>query len=296
MRLLLVGISHRTAPVELRERLDFQARGVEVALHALAARGSAREAAVLSTCNRAEVYVACDELGPARTDLVSFVSDFHGVDHATVAPHIYDLTDLEAARHLFRVASGLDSLVVGEPQILGQVKDAHTLANDVQTVGPVLNRLFHSSFAAGKRVRTETGLGSGAGSVGFAAVALARKIFGDLKGRNVLVVGAGEMGKLTAVHMKSQGVNRVTIVSRTLTHAARTAEAIGGASAAPWDELDASISASDIVITATGAAAPILTKAHIESVMRRRRSRPLFMIDIARPRDVESAAGQDQHG
>jgi glutamyl-tRNA reductase len=292
MRLLLVGISHRTAPVELRERLDFQARGVEVALQALAARGSAREAAVLSTCNRAEVYVACDELGPARTDVVSFVSDFHGVDHATVAPHIYDLSDLEAARHLFRVASGLDSLVVGEPQILGQVKDAHTLASDVQTVGPVLNRLFHSSFAAGKRVRTETGLGSGAVSVGYAAVALARKIFGDLKGRNVLVVGAGEMGKLTALHMKSQGVQRVTIVSRTMAHAARTAEAIGGATAAPWDEMDAALGASDVVITATGGAAPILSKARIEAVMRPRRNRPLFIIDIAMPRDVEAAAGE----
>ena len=292
MRLLLVGISHRTAPVELRERLDFQARGVEVALQALAARGTAREAAVLSTCNRAEVYVACDELGPARTDLVSFVSDFHGVDHATVAPHIYDLTDLEAARHLFRVASGLDSLVVGEPQILGQVKDAHTLANDLQTVGPVLNRLFHSSVAAGKRVRTETGLGSGAVSVGYAAVALARKIFGDLKGRNVLVVGAGEMGKLTALHMKSQGVQRVTIVSRTMAHAARTAEDIGGATAAPWDEMDAALGASDVVITATGGVAPILSKARIEAVMRPRRNRPLFIIDIAMPRDVEAAAGE----
>ena len=292
MRLLLVGISHRTAPVELRERLDFQARGVDVALQALSACGSAREAAVLSTCNRAELYIACDELGPARTDLVSFVSDFHGIDRATVAPHIYDLSDLEAARHLFRVAAGLDSLVVGEPQILGQVKDAHTLASDAQTVGPVLNRLFHSSFATGKRVRTETGLGSGAVSVGYAAVALARKIFGDLKGRNVLVVGAGEMGKLTALHMKSQGVQRVTIVSRTMAHAARTAEAIGGATAAPWDEMDAALGASDVVITATGGAAPILSKARIEAVMRPRRNRPLFIIDIAMPRDVEAAAGE----
>ena len=292
MHLLLVGISHRTAPVELRERVDFQARGVELALQALASRGSTREAVVLSTCNRAEVYAACDELGHARTDLVSFVSDFHAVDRAIVAPHVYDLSGLDAARHLFRVAAGLDSLVVGEPQILGQVKDAHTAASDAQTVGPVLNRLFHSSFAVGKRVRTETGLGSGAVSVGYAAVALARKIFGDLKGRNVLVVGAGEMGKLTAVHMKSQGVQHVTIVSRTMAHAARTAEAIGGATAAPWDEMDGALGASDIVITATGAAAPILTKARIEAVMRPRRNRPLFIIDIALPRDVESAAGE----
>jgi glutamyl-tRNA reductase len=156
----------------------------------------------------------------------------------------------------------------------------------------VLNRLFHASFAAGKRVRTETGLGSGAVSVSYAAVALARKIFGDLSGRNVVVIGAGEMGTLTAMHMKSQAVQHVTIVSRTMAHAARTAEAIGGASAAPWEELDAVLGASDIVITATGAAAPILTKAHIEAVMRPRRNRPLFIIDIAMPRDVEAAAGE----
>src|SRR5882724_10112546 len=292
MHLLLVGISHRSAPVDLRERVDFQARGVADALAALAARGSTREAVVVSTCNRAELYVACDEALATRADLLKFLSEFNGVAAAEIAPHVYDVTDLEVARHLFRVAAGLDSLVVGEPQVLGQVKDAHTVATDAHTAGPILNRLFHASFAVGKRVRTETGLGSGAVSVSFAAVALARKIFGDIAGRAVAVIGAGEMGKLTALHMKSQGVHTVTIMSRTMAHAARTAEAIGGASAAPWDELDASISASDIVITATGAAAPILTKAHIEAVMRQRRSRPLFVIDIALPRDVEAAAGE----
>ena len=292
MHLLLVGISHRTAPVELRERVDFQARGVADALNALTARGSTREAAVLSTCNRAEIYVACDEAAPTRTDLVQFVSDFNGVSSADVVPHVYDLHDLDAARHLFRVAAGLESLVVGEPQILGQVKEAHTVASEAQTAGPVLNRLFHSSFVVGKRVRTETGLGSGAVSVSFAAVALARKIFGDLKGRNVAVIGAGEMGKLTALHMKTQGVQHMTIVSRTMAHAARTADAIGGASAAPWDEMDAVLGASDIVITATGAAAPILTKTRIAAVMRPRRNRPLFLIDIALPRDVEATAGE----
>ena len=292
MQLLLVGISYRTAPVELRERLDFQARGVADALRALALRGSAREAVVVSTCNRAELYVACDEAAATRQDLVHFVSDFNGVAPDEIAPHVYDVIDLDVARHLFRVAAGLDSLVMGEPQILGQVKEAHTSATEARTAGPVLNRLFHTSFAVGKRVRTETGLGSGAVSVSYAAVALARKIFGDLSGRNVVVIGAGEMGTLTAVHMKSQAVRHVTIVSRTMAHAARTAEAIGGASAAPWEELDAVLGATDIVITATGAAAPILTRAHIEAVMRPRRNRPLFIIDIAMPRDVEAAAGE----
>jgi glutamyl-tRNA reductase len=292
VHLLLVGISHRTAPVELRERIDFQARGIDSALKALTGRDAASEAVIVSTCNRAELYTVCEDVGSARAAVADFISSYHGVDQAQLQPHVYDVADLEAARHLFRVAAGLDSLVVGEPQILGQVKDAHTAAAAAETVGPMLNRLFHASFAAGKRVRTETGLGSGAVSVGFAAVSLSKKIFGDLKGRTVLVIGAGEMGKLTALHMKSQGARQVTIISRTMAHAARAAEAIGGASAAPWEELDDLLSRSDIVITATGAAAPVLTKAHVEAVMRPRRNRPLFIIDIAMPRDVEAAAGE----
>jgi glutamyl-tRNA reductase len=292
MHLLLVGVSHKTAPVEVREQLDFQVHGVARALEALSARGSTREAVVLSTCNRAELYVACDDLDRTRADLVTFVGEFGGVERLALVPHVYDVADLDAARHLFRVAAGLDSMVVGEPQILGQVKAAHTVARDVRVVGPVLNRLFHASFAVGKRVRAETNLGAGAVSIGFAAVSLARKIFGDLRGRSVVVVGAGEMGKLTARHMKSQGVQRVTIVSRTMAHAARTAEAVGGATAAPWDEMDGALGGSDIVITATGASAPILTKARVETIMRSRRNRPLFIIDIALPRDVEAAAGE----
>jgi glutamyl-tRNA reductase len=291
MHLVLVGISHHTAPVEVRERVDFAARGVPEALRALAGRGSTREAAIVSTCNRAELYAACDDPGATRADLERFITEFNDVAPADIRPHVYDVADVEAARHLFRVAAGLDSLVVGEPQILGQVKDAHAAAAEAHTVGPLLNRLFHASFAVGKRVRAETGLGAGAVSISYAAVALARKIFGDLEGRSVLVIGAGEMGKLTALHMKSQGIQHVTIVSRTMAHAARTAEAIG-ASAAPWDEMDAVLGASDIVITATGAGSPILTKAHVEAVMRPRRNRPLFIIDIALPRDIEAAAGE----
>jgi len=291
MHLLLVGISHRLAPVEIRERVDFQSRGIDRALAAVAARGVAREAVVLSTCNRSEIYAAVDDVDTGHADLVAFLSAFHKIDPDTLAPHVHTASDLDAARHLFRVAAGLDSLVVGEPQILGQVKEAHAAATELHAVGPTLNRLFHSSFAVGKRVRTETQLGAGAVSVSYAAVALARKIFGDLKDRAVLVVGAGEIGKLTAMHLKSQGVLRVTIVSRTMAHAARTAQIIGG-SAAPWEELDTALESSDIVITATGAAAPVLSKAHVEALMRHRRDRPLFIVDIAVPRDVEPAAGE----
>src|SRR5829696_6795559 len=292
MQLLLVGVSHRTAPIELRERLDFSARGVDRALTALAGSDVHREATIVSTCNRVELYVGCDEPDAARAAIQQFLSEFHGIPGEQLAPHLYSKTGQDAVAHLYRVASGLDSLVMGEPQILGQVKDAFGVASQMGCTGPLLNKLFHSAFATGKRVRSETALAEGAVSVSYAAVELARKIFGNLKGRTVVVIGAGEMGKLTAVHMKSQGVHQVTIVSRTMAHAARTAEAIGGASAAPWEELDTLLGAADIVITATGAATAILTKAHLEAVMRPRRNRPLFVIDIAMPRDVEAAAGE----
>ena len=293
MHLLLVGISHKTAPVELRERLDFQVRGIERALQALAARGSTREAVVLSTCNRAELYVACDDVTTTVADLVSFVSEFNAIDQPAVAPHVYDVADLEAARHLFRVAAGLDSLVVGEPQVLGQVKEAHTIAGEVHTVGPVLNRLFHSSFVVGKRVRTETGLGSGAVSIGYAAVALARKIFGDLKGRTRARRRRGRDGQADRAAHEVAG--RAPRHDRQPHDGARGADGRGDrrrVGRAVGEISTRRSAASDIVITATGAAAPILTKARIEAVMRPRRNRPLFIIDIALPRDVEAAAGE----
>lgn len=292
MHLLLLGVSHRTAPVEVRERLDFQTRGVESALRELAEMAVTSEAAIVSTCNRAEVYARCPDLPATREALARFLASYHGIEAESLAPHLYHVSGLDAARHLFRVAAGLDSLVMGEPQVLGQVKGAHVAATAAHTSGPVLNRLFHASFAVGKRVRTETALGAGAVSVGFAAVSLAKKIFGDLTDRNVLVVGAGEMGKLTARHMKSQGVRQITIVSRTMANAARTAEMIGGATAARLDDLDSLLTSADIVITATGASTPILTKARVERIMRPRRGRPLFVIDIALPRDVDSAVGE----
>jgi glutamyl-tRNA reductase len=290
MHLFLLGVSHRTAPVEVRERLDFAARGLDHALAALAARQGARESVVVSTCNRAEVYVACDDPAAARTDLVGFLCDYHALPTVAIEPHLYEKLDGAAAQHLFRVAAGLDSLVVGEPQILGQVKDAYAAATELHTAGPVLNKVFPWSFTVGKRVRTETGLSEGAVSVSFAATALAKKIFGELNGRTVLVVGAGEMGKLTAQHLQAQGVSRMLITSRTLAHAQALADAIDGR-ALPWDELRTALDAADIVISATGATLPIFTRPQVESVMRQRRNRPLFLIDIALPRDVDAAVG-----
>ena len=296
MHLLLVGISHRTAPIELRERVDFQARGLEHALRTLAARSrrhAAGEMAVLSTCNRAELYVACDDVETARAELVvvrrsvsrrrrrrrsSRTSTTWRTSKrpGTCSAWPPASTRSSSANRRFSGRSKKRTAPPGTPQPRGRCSTACS------------TRRSPSASACGRK----PGSAPGAVSVSYAAVALAKKIFGNLDGRAVVVIGAGEMGKLTAQHMKSQGVRHVTIVSRTMAHAARTADAIGGATAAPWDDMDAALAASDIVITATGAAAPILTKARIEAAMRPRRNRPLFIIDIAVPRDVEAAAGE----
>jgi glutamyl-tRNA reductase len=290
MRLFAVGLSHRTAPVELRESVDFTRRGVESAISALRARSIGPEAVVLSTCNRAEIYAAAD--GDSAADAIGrFFSEYHGVSLAVMTRHLYVHKGAAAARHLFRVAAGLDSLVVGEPQILGQVKTAYTRANDLRSTGALTNRLFHSAFSVGKRVRTETGLAEGAVSVSYAAIALARKIFGDLEGLGVLILGAGEMAKLTGIHLQAQQVRQITISSRTLATAERLAQQLGGR-AVGWTELDAALISADIVITATGAADPALPRTRVADAMRHRRNRPLFIIDIAVPRDVEAAVGR----
>ena len=289
MRLYAVGLSHRTAPVELRECVDFSRGGVDAALSALATRGLGREIVVLSTCNRAEIYAVGE--GDATADALGrFFSEYHNLPHAQMAEHLYHRRGAEAARHLFRVAAGLDSLVVGEPQIFGQVKDAFSTASGRQLTGATINRLFHAAFSVGKRVRSETRLGEGAVSVSYAAIALARKILGNLKGLSVLILGAGEMAKLTAVHLKTHEVRQLTIASRTLLTAQNLATELG-ANAVAWTDLDGALADADIVVTATGAADPVLTRSRIEEIMRPRRSRALFIIDIALPRDVESSAG-----
>jgi glutamyl-tRNA reductase len=289
-QLFLLGINHDTAPVDLRERLSFSEGDLSETLVALSTRPGCGEAVVLSTCNRVELYVRCDDLDEARTELTRFLSDFHGVDPAALAPHLYGLASSEAAQHLFRVAAGLDSLVVGEPQILGQVKEAYTTASEIGCTGSLLNKLFHCSFAAGKRVRSETELGEGAVSISYAAVALARKIFGSLADHNVLLVGAGEMSELTAVHLKAQQVSRIVVINRTASQAENLAEKIGG-EAIPWTEMQQVLTTTDVVVTATGSPTPIITSNQVEAVMRTRRNRPLFIMDIAVPRDVEASAG-----
>jgi len=290
MRLYAVGLSHRTAPIELREQVDFARAGVAAALEGLAARNIAREMAVLSTCNRAEVYVAAPT-DRAIDELFAFFAEYHDVPLDQLSPHLYVHHGADVARHLFRVAAGLDSLVVGEPQILGQVKSAYTIASEARCTGTVLNRLFHLAFAAAKRVRSETGLGEGAVSVSYAAIALARKIVGDLQGLSVLILGAGEMAKLTAVHLRAQHVRQIAIASRTRAAAERLSAELS-AEVVDWSEIEGAIGRADILVTATGAPAAILSRADIDAAMKSRRERALFIIDIAVPRDVEPEAGR----
>jgi glutamyl-tRNA reductase len=288
-RLFTVGLSHRTAPVDLRESVDFSRGGAGEALAALASRGLSKEMVVLSTCNRAEIYAVA---GPEGPDAVArFFAEYHELPLARLTDHLYVRRGEEAARHLFRVAAGLDSLVVGEPQILGQVKAAYSTASDRGYTSATINRLFHMAFGVGKRVRRETGLSEGAVSVSYAAISLARKIFGDLTGLNVLILGAGGMAKLTGTHLKAQQVRQITIASRTFAAADRLARQLDGHAVA-WTDLNAVLSTADIVITATGAVEPVLTRAGVADVMRPRRQRPLFIIDIAVPRDVEPSVGE----
>jgi glutamyl-tRNA reductase len=244
---------------------------------------------VLSTCNRAEIYAGA-ETDDAAESCGRFISEYNGVAWDTLAPHVVVYRGPEAADHLFRVAAGLDSLVVGEPQILGQVKDAFATAAGLKSTGALTNRLFTSAFSVGKRVRSETGLGEGAVSVSYAAIALAKKIFGELGGLNVLILGAGEMAKLTGTHLQAQRVKQLVIASRTLETAAALAAELNGR-AVPWSAIGQALASADIVVTATGSREPVLTRAGLEEVMRSRRSRPLFVIDIAVPRDVDPAAG-----
>jgi len=286
--LFLLGVSHRTAPVDLREKLDFSSRDLGAAVEALVARSSAAESVVLSTCNRSEIYIASTDSDHARDEVVAFLSDYHQLPRDAFLPHLFAHRDMAAARHLFRVAAGLDSLVVGEPQILGQVKEAFQTAAERHCTGPLLSKTFHWAFGVGKRVRSETALGEGAVSVSFAAVALARKIFGRLEGRRVLVVGAGEISALTAQHLRSQGVAEIVITSRTHAHADALAAQVEGRTV-PWDDMRRAIADADIVLTATGSQRPIISRDDVRAVTGRRRSEPLFIIDVAVPRDVDPA-------
>ena len=284
-QLVLIGINHKTAPIELRERIAISRDDLPDATRALAAQPGVSECMIVSTCNRVEMLAAVES---PDTDLTMFLHNHFGLDQALLAPHIYQHRDQLAVRHLFRVAASLDSMVVGEPQILGQVKEAFAAARAAGTVSGQLEHLLQSAFAAAKRVRTETAIGSNSVSIASVAVELARKIFGSLQGRTVFLVGAGKMSELAARHLVQQGAGAILVTNRTLERARQLAEPFDGR-VIPFEKLYETATEADIVISSTGAPHPIFRKEHGQQFMHRRRNRPMFFIDIAVPRDVDPA-------
>jgi len=287
VNLILLGLNHRTAPVEVRECLAPAAEALPGLLRQALLLPGVREAFFVSTCNRVEVLAAAEEAKEAGPALMEWLLAGKPVTPEQAAQALYRYQDEDAVRHLFRVASSLDSMVLGEPQILGQIKEAYRLATQAGSTRTVLNRLLHKTFQVAKRVRTETSIGGAAVSVSFAAVELAKKIFDDLKGLNALLIGAGEMAELAAEHLKNQGVARVLVANRTLERAVELSRRLGGGGAYGLDDLPEVLGQADIVISSTGSPEAIITHDLTRRALKKRRGRPVFFIDIAVPRDVE---------
>ena len=288
MTLAIVGVNYKTAPIALRERIAISREDLAQTTRALAAVDGVTECMIVSTCNRVELLAAVE--GP-ETDLTGFLHQHFGLDRALLEPHIYQQRDRDAVRHLFRVAASLDSMVVGEPQILGQVKEAFAVARAAGTVAGQLEHLLQSAFAAAKKVRTETEIGSSSVSIASVAVDLAKKIFGSLQGRTVFLVGAGKMSELAARHLVQQGAGAILVSNRTQDRACSMAEQFKGR-VIPYEQLYEAASEADIVISSTGAPHPIFRREHGQAFMQRRRNRPMFFIDIAVPRDVDPEMGK----
>ena len=286
--LFVAGLSHRTAPVELREQLALEEDKIREILADLAGRGLLDEVMILSTCNRVEVYGVAAVPGEARSAAFGRLGTHRGLAWRDLEPLLYTVTGDDAALHAFRVAASLDSMVLGEPQILGQVKDAFALAQSAGAAGPVLHALMSQAFSAAKRVRSETEVGRLAVSISYAAVELARKIFEGLAGKAVLLVGAGEMSELAARHLVDQGALPLYVTNRTWSRAQELARGLGGIPI-PFDQMPATLGMVDIVITSTAAPEPIVTAVHARAALAARRGRPLFFIDIGVPRNVEAA-------
>jgi glutamyl-tRNA reductase len=284
--LFVVGISWRTAPVAVREKLAFREEELSGTLSAMTANLPVAEALLISTCNRVEVYGVAKPGGDAATAVRAFLAEQRGIKPKEVVEHIYEHRGSAAVRHVFRVASSLDSLVVGEAQILGQLKEAYNVADAAGTKGSVLSRCLERAFGVAKRVRTETTIARGASNVSTVAVDLASKVFGDLTGKNVLVVGAGKMSSLAARHLYASGAQKIVVTNRSPEKAQALADEIEG-DAKPWSDLEALLVDADIVISSTGAREPILTKSLFKRVMKTRRWRNIIVIDIAVPRDAE---------
>ncbi|PLX60456.1 glutamyl-tRNA reductase [Sedimenticola selenatireducens] len=289
MALITLGLNHKTAPIGIRERLTFGPDIIVAALRSLSERPGIDEAVILSTCNRTEIY--CAHTRSDREQICAWLGEFHGLEQETISPFLYSHQDQECVRHLLKVASGLDSMVLGEPQILGQVKQAFQTANDASTSGKFLGRLFQHTFSVAKQVRTDTAIGHSPVSVAFAAVSLARQIFSDLSQQTALLIGAGETIELAARHLHQHGVGRIIVANRTLEKAHQLAGQFDGY-AIGLTEIPNHLAEADIVISSTASPLPVVGKGTVESALKKRKHQPIFMVDIAVPRDIESEVSE----
>src|ERR1700676_3821622 len=287
MALNILGINHKTAPVALREKVAFSEDRLAAALRTLRQENGIAEVVILSTCNRTEVYWSGSASG---AELSRWLEQHHG-NNLDLAASLYIHQESRAVEHAFSVASGLDSMVLGEAQILGQLKDAYRVAQETGSTGPALNKLFQSAFSAAKRVRSETRIGENAVSLASATVSLARRVYSDLSAHTALMVGAGDMNALAARHFTSAGVKRMVIANRTLGRAQALAAELK-AHAVGLEDLDKELAQADIVITCTASAVPLITRSAAETAIRARRRRPIFMVDMALPRDIEPAVAE----
>lgn len=286
MNIIVVGLSHKTAPVEIRERVAFSPTSMGKPLREILALPAVSEGVIVSTCNRVELYATSRDPEAGVVQLKRYLASYHNIPPQDLESYLYDYRGEDAIRHLFRVASSLDSMVIGEPQILGQIKTAYGYATEFKTAGLILNRFLHKAFSVAKRVRTETEIANNAVSVSFAAVELARKIFGKLEDKTVLLIGAGEMCELAARHFINNGVSSVMVTNRTFERAEKLAAEFNG-KPLPFDNFSDYLPQVDIILTSTGAPNFILGHKTLEEVIRRRKNKPMFLIDIAVPRDID---------
>jgi len=286
MNIIVVGLNHKTAPVEIREKISFQPAMLEEAHGKLLQTQGVTEGMILSTCNRVEVYSCVNDIESGIREVKGFLSAFHGLPLERFEEHLFVCSAEDALRHLFRVASSLDSMVVGEPQILGQLKDAYQTSCKYTAAGVILNKLLHRAFSTAKRVRTETKIASSAVSISYAAVELAKKIFGSLDGKVVMLVGAGEMCELAAKHFINSGIKDIYVTNRTFERAERLAEEFKG-TPVNFNEFQHTLHKVDIVLSSTGATHYIIKPEDVTEALKARKQKPMFFIDIAVPRDID---------
>ncbi|NHM30500.1 glutamyl-tRNA reductase [Neobacillus terrae] len=291
MHILVVGINYKTAPVEIRERLTFNQPDLGIATVNLNAKKSILENVIVSTCNRTEIYAVVDQLHTGRYYIKEFLSEWFNIDQDEFSPFLFIYEEDGAVEHLFKVACGLNSMVLGETQILGQVRDSFLLSQNEKTTGTVFNHLFKQAITLAKRAHSETDIGANAVSVSYAAVELAKKIFGSLENKHVLIFGAGKMGELAAQNLHGSGVRKVTVINRTFEKAVSLAEKFGG-QARTLEELQRALAEADILISSTGSKDLVITKDMMANVEKMRKGKPLFMVDIAVPRDLDPNIGE----